>query len=460
MKNIDIKSLIKDNVMSADEILEYINGNIPYVGKDLSNVVLYKNYKEWKQILEKYPKSQIINTSRRKILFDKEMRSLVIPTNEGNFKGFQYSIQVKVLNYLLGTNITYQEIDLHDEKELWNEWTLRLINNCKNYSVSNITGTIVGSINNTYFRFSKYLNHPILCNLDGFYKSILSTVEFRKYLEYRLDLILAEEDLVLGRHQFDKTLFIDFQHIPLPSKMDYQKCVVAKDYIYDRPNRLAKLNSNENLIDYIKADYIYSLDRLNQTNSIDPVFQSENPIIVRDSLLSYQLINTGKEWLINFDWVSSSQINKALEIISGNFNITHFYNFGKCGYFGKRLKIGDLVKPISCKKYPGTGGEINFINNIRVGTECKNLTVDSPLLETRPGLVNEAKSFGYSSIEMELFYMLKALKPHSKKYICYYVSDTPLSNTKLSVRLDSLKPRLEVLEEIFNEIVKNHFIAQ
>jgi len=459
-KEKNIEELANDNVMSPEELLIYIHGNIPFPPNEIKKVVVYKNYRDTDEVLKRHPGSQIVNTSRRSLFFDQDTKSVLIPTNEGDLKGFQYETQVRMLNFLSSTKISYEEIELHQEKDLWEEWTTRLLDRLKQHSISNFSGIVVGSINNTYFRFGRYFRHPVLSNLDQFYKSFLSTAEFENYFNYRLDLILAEEDFVAGQNVFDKNLFIDFQLTPIPSPQDYERCHAVRDDITDRLNRLRQLKSNRVLTDYVKADYIYSLDRLNRTNHISPVFQSSNPLTFRDPLMSYQLVDADKTSLINFDWVSSSQIKKAIEIVASLFDISNFYNFGKCGYLGKDIRIGDFVRPIACKRYPDGGEEISFTNEATRGVETRNLTIDSPLLETREGLTNEVINNGYSSIEMELFHMLEALGPKSRKFINYYVSDIPLADTNLSTRLDSLVPRLTTLEETFNQIVKDYCIAQ
>lgn len=459
-KEMRIEELVDNNVMSPEELLKYIHGNIPFSPNEISSVVVYKNYRDTDEVLRRHPGSLLVNTSRRDIFFDQDTKTVLIPTNEGDLKGFQYETQVRMLNFLSGKKISYKEFEIHPEKELWEEWTARLLDKLRQLSMTDVSGIVVGSINNSYFRFSRYLRHPVISNLDQFYKSILSTKDFQNYLNYRLDLILAEEDFVSDRNKFDRDLFIDFQLKPIPSPEDYERCSAIQNVIVDRQNRLRQLTANEVLTDYIKADYVYSLDRLNQTNNISPVFQSSNPVVIRDPLMNFQLLKVGKTGIINFDWVSSSQIRKAIESVTNLFNIVNFYNFGKCGYLGRDLRIGDFVRPIACKIYPDGDEEISINNEATHGIESKNLTVDSPLLETRPGLTSEITNNAYSSIEMELFHMLKALNPKSRKFINYYISDMPLADTNLSTRLDSLVPRLTALEDVFNQIVQDYCIAQ
>lgn len=459
-KELNVEKLANDNVMSPEELLKYILGNIPFSPNEISNVVVYKNYRATDEVLRRHPGSLLVNTSRRNIFFDQDTKTVLIPTNEGDLKGFQYETQVRMLNFLSGTKISYKEVEIHPEKELWEEWTARLLDKLRQLSMTDVSGIVVGSINNSYFRFSRYLGHPVISNLDQFYKSYLSTTEFQNYLNYRLDLILAEEDFVSGRNIFDRDLFIDFQLKPLPLPEDYERCHAIQTVIVDRQNRLRQLKTDEVLIDYIKADYIYSLDRSNHTSNISPVFQSSNPVIIRDPLMNFQLMKVNNTGLINFDWVSSSQIKKAIESVTNLFSITNFYNFGKCGYLGRDLQIGDIVRPVACKIYPDGDEEISINNEATHGIESRNLTVDSPLLETRQALTSEITHNSYSSIEMELFHMLKALNPKSRKFINYYISDMPLADTNLSTRLDSLVPRLTALEDVFNQIVQDYCIAQ
>ena len=182
----NIEKLANDNVMSPEELLKYIHGNIPFSPNEISNVVVYKNYSDTDEVLRRHPSSLLVNTSRRNIFFDQDTKTVLIPTNEGNLKGFQYETQVRMLSFLSGTKISYKEIELHSESELWEKWTARLLEKLRQISMSDISGIIVGSINNSYFRFSRYLRHPVLNNLDKFYKSFLSTTEFQNYLNYRL----------------------------------------------------------------------------------------------------------------------------------------------------------------------------------------------------------------------------------------------------------------------------------
>ena len=117
-KEMRIEELANDNVMSPEELLKYIYGNIPFSPDEIRNVVVYKNYRDTDEVLRRHPGSLLVNTSRRNIFFDQDTKTVLIPTNEGDLKGFQYETQVRMLNFLSGKKISYKEVEIDTVKLL------------------------------------------------------------------------------------------------------------------------------------------------------------------------------------------------------------------------------------------------------------------------------------------------------------------------------------------------------
>lgn len=451
-----VKNFINDNVMSHSEILQYIFSNIPVQFDLIQRLVVVRNFQNFEEIVRLFPKANIIYGLRRKFLFDELTQTFIVPTNEGIAKMLQYEIQVEFINELEHRNIEFTELLLRSDEDMWSNWAVRLANLMKINRIENIDAVVVGSTYNIRFLTDRYLNHPILNDLDLYFDKIFKSPDFQEYYNYRLSMILLEEDYVNHNYYIDKSLIFDVQLNPYPTRDVFSKTFVEKNKIHRYDDRIRDLLNQRTVVDYIKADYIVHTDRLNNTNIFKDVYESSNCLQPNDKFIDYQLIKAPKGNIINFNWVSSSQISGLLYHLQAKNELRDLIYFGKCGYLKDNKNIGDIVTPIKSKCF--LGKEISLINSLLIREEdiTKTITVDSPLQETKSELRKQVKN-GYDSIEMELYYILDSLSTKTDRSVAFYISDLPLSTVNLSTRLELLLPRIKCAEIAFDRIANQYF---
>ena len=447
---IDISQVISDNVLGKEEIVKFIHSNFPCDIENLSSVVVIGNYFDLGEV-EKYVKDSRLVQNQRRPTYLKSIGgdkvNLIIATNEGQDKIDQFELQINFLNKLKKTNIDMKLIKLRSDNEYWEKIERQINRQIGQDYNSNLSAITVGGVFNFHFYLAKTLN-------SKFWKDRItnSTREkVKRYIDYRLNLVVAEEEHILGNIDWYDPSVFSGSNI---SKEKYETLEGYAKSIKDLDVRKSTYEKDNDLIDYLIADYLFFSDKSSEKEVYKKVSKYNECKRYNSGYIGYQIMSLPLGNVIGFDWIPRTQTERFINLIRKSYNIRHVFYYGKCGYLGEDRKLGDIIYPM---KFKYGSYEIERKNPLLKDVRNKTniLCIISQLLETKKEFVSEYKK-SYDSIDMESYAVAKATK-ELDLFSCFYISDFPLKEHKLSVKLDQIIPRLKSSRIVFNELRSQYF---
>lgn len=433
----NLEQIIDESLMTRDGLLKYLNDDFRVDPKLIDRVIAHR---QKASVVDKSHKR--IPHHRYELYFDKSSRSLNIYPSEGLLRLEHIKLEVALLERIYNKKISYisKGIDTTevDSQTLADNITKKCYGN-------NIDGILVGSPYNLNF----FINLRIRPNFLSKLLKNLDKIDIEKYVNYRLKLIVIEENLLSEKITLSPEELTVFAEGRLPIDSEINEVNQIFQRINDFDLQLTNLQKDNELIQYLKLDYIYYHDMKSGTKNFLKAMDYPETKIYQNDLLPFQIVKYNQKLFINFGWTNPIITSKVIKNLQKNNKINYFYLYGKCGSLSPVYKVGDLVAPSSTKY---SGNRIDIHN--QVSTEIPRAAfccVDSPIIETKSWL-NEQQRNNIDCVEMELFPLIKSISSETIQNITYYVSDCPGGKYNLSHRFSFLTQRFACVRDILNSL--------
>lgn len=428
------REIVEDNLMSRSELEKYILDDFRVDPSKLQSIVLHRH-----QYSNLIPKFKNIPHHRYKLMFDEQLGELHIFPTEGLLREEHIKTEIGILNELFLTKVKFH-LKNDDDLEVRTKNLVDFI--WEKLNGQKIEGLIVGSL----WNFNYIANRKIRPNfLDKVIKFPDSKLE--KYIKHRIELLSIEEQIIRNELKISQQDLGIFKEGEIPDTDDYK--IVKRILRGNKQIGQLVINKYKNLdlVHYLEIDYLFFNDLKNGTNLFKSTTDFPETKIYFNDLAAFQLINISQKVYINLSWINSESISFIINEICKRQQLRSFYMYGKCGGLSKGIPVGSIV-------YPNSIDELKFDNNALAKNYLSFCSVSSPLIETKTWLKNEL-SKKRSCVEMELYAAIKSLPKSVKKYILYYVSDSPTESIKLSNKFDYLEQRLFCVQSILENIILN-----
>ncbi|MFA7301650.1 MAG: hypothetical protein WC069_05045 [Candidatus Shapirobacteria bacterium] len=433
----DISNLIKNNLMTREDLVKYLFDDLRVDLKKINSIKVYQQPNNKLKInLKKIPHH------RYGLYFNELSGEMHIFPTEGVLRIEHLRIEAKVLEKLYTKKIKFSVYG----KSLIEQNSKKVVNKINEHLLgSKIDGILIGSL----WNFNFFTNLRIRPGFLSVFLADLDQDKIDKYVEYRIRLMIIEEELLSGKINLTKEEMEIFNEGILPEDKDYLNISNLSKKVKNINSILTTRHNDNDLTEYLTLDFLFYRDMHSNTGTFLKTMDFPETKIYKDNFLSFQLIKIGNLTFVNFSWANPTATAKVIELLQNKYEIKYFYMYGKCGSLSEKINTGDLVAPSTTEN---DNLRLNIHNTIKENIKKVDFCcVDSPLLETTDWL-KEKKVNNIDCVEMELFPIVKILSPEVKKHIEFYVSDCPGRKYNLSNRFSFLYQRFSCVKNILNNI--------
>ena len=380
---------------------------------------------------------------RYSLLFNPITREIRIHPTEGGLRTDHIRIETELISYITKNKTVFENNTTHPT-QLVLSWLERVK---KDMGDKKLKGILIGSI----WNFNFFIKRKLGGDFGQFASSVRGPSAMEQYINHQLNLILLEQEYLQGGLLLTESEKDIFSEGGLPTQEEVSMSSDISKRISDFKKKMCDLKEDKDLLEYISTDYLFFNDIENGTNEFKETIEGNRATIIDDPFISYQIIDTGCGFYLNFSWVSAEILQHAVKGISNMYDIEELHMYGKCGSLSEKYRVGDFAYPTILFDEKGL---VKFKNELWNRPQLEGaafVSVISPLIETRKWAADMIEK-GCECVEMELSSVLSSVKPETKKFIVYYVSDQPLAGHTLSSRLGLLKQRLSCSKKIINAI--------